>query len=729
MSVRRFVAANNREAMKQVRDALGADALILSSKATEDGYEILAMVEEELEEKVAEVDAPPQDFAALAQRLLHEVNDMRRMLQNGQAAGKAAASSSAMSSARTAPKHAVQELAAIMQHAGFSTQLIRELVGQISPLERDVRGWLQRELQQRLLQPEFPAELFQDGVLALVGPTGVGKTTTTAKLAANYVMQFGSDSLLLVTTDNYRVAAREQLKVYAGLLDVDMYALEEGESLDKLAEQIKGKRLVLIDTIGMSQRDQRLTNRIAELQATKAEDVPSTRLVLLLNTASQLGTLNETVERFQASARAAGNQIRDCILSKVDESVCLGAALDVVIRHGLTVHFVANGQRVPEDLELVDPAQLVAQALPELSAEDLDFSQWLQSFMPASTVQPAQRTLQTQGQTVSHIYQQLSQLLPGFSALESLWQLSEQSPHEQAALYQRWLHQAHESMAKVQANAILWIQDKPVSGRNWRLPNLAIGSDAELLPLPLTEQLSPVHYAQALELKRHVFASLPATETLHELAAQHQHWLAVLNRNHRVWHESSDGWLRQSVLQLRDTLEPMPRQAIRYRGEAAHLHLQRGHVRLQQEDFAVELVYGEVRLDGKKTVIVRRFWVLPAGLTEATQLSLIRQQLLSDEIASLTRFVQGQLTPEDLQNMPVDVATMLATTLAATALYLEQSREPEAGVLRGRLFALAGKRGKANARKLAQGVLQLFRTSAALRVMSLGASNQQEVAS
>ena len=100
-------------------------------------------------------------------------------------------------------------------------------------------------------------------------------------------------------------------------------------------------------------------------------------------------------------------------------------------------------------------------------------------------------------------------VVTGFlSALESLWQLSEQSPHEQAALYQRWLHQAHECMAKVQANAILWIQDKPVSGRNWRLPNLALGSDAELLPLPLTEQLSPVHYAQALELKRHVFCEL-----------------------------------------------------------------------------------------------------------------------------------------------------------------------------------------------------------------------------
>lgn len=236
----------------------------------------------------------------------------------------------------------------------------------------------------------------------------------------------------------------------------------------------------------------------------------------------------------------------------------------------------------------------------------------------------------------------------------------------------------------------------------------------------------------ALELKRHVFASLPALEALHELGAQHQHWISVLNRNHRVWHESAEGWLRRSVLQLRDTLEPMARQAIRYRGEAAHLVLQRGHVRLLADDFAVELVYGEVINDGKKAAkaaLVRRFWALPAGLSETTQLSLIRQQLFSDEIASLTRFVQSQLTPEDLQHMPVEVATMLATTLAATALYLEHSREPEAGVLRGRLFALAGKRGKANARKLVQGVLQLFRTSAALRVMSLGASHPHEVAS
>jgi len=711
MSVRRFLAANNREAMKQVREALGEDALILSSRSTDNGYEILAMVEEELEEKVAQVDAPPQDFAGLAQRLLSEVNDMRRLLQQGQSAG----------GAPVAKKHPVQELAALMQSSGFSSALIREFAGQLPAHLSDIRSWLQTQLKQRLLAPQFPAELFQDGVLALVGPTGVGKTTTTAKLAANYVMQFGSDSLLLVTTDNYRVGAREQLKVYAGLLDVDMYALEEGESLDKLAAQMQGKRLVLIDTIGMSQRDQRLTQRIAELQyGGGQQDGSMTRLVLLLNTASQRGMLQEVVDRFQDSARAAGNEIRDCILSKVDESVHLGAALDVVIRNGLTIHFVANGQRVPEDLELVDFAQLVEQAVPEIGPDDLDFAQWLQGFSQVQDEPVGRRNLQAQGQQVSQQYQSLAELLPGFEALEVLWQLSEQPKAEQPQRYQQWLHGAHDALLQSAPHAILWIEDKPVSGRSWRLPNLALGTDGEVFPLPLTEQLAPIHYGQALGVKRYVFASLPETYALHELFSEHQHWIAVLNRNHRVWQQIGDEWERVSLLKLRDQLEPFQQQTIRYRGDSAKLILTRGHVCLQANDFPVELVYGEVQAVEKSSTLVRRFWVLPADLTEASQLSLIHQQLLSDEIQSLTRFVYGQFTPEDVREIAPEVATMLATSLAATALFLEHSRKPEVAALRGRLLTSTNKRGKANARKIVQGVLQLFRTSAALRVMSTG---------
>jgi flagellar biosynthesis protein FlhF len=178
------------------------------------------------------------------------------------------------------------------------------------------------------------------GVIALVGPTGAGKTTTIAKLAARWSMQHGSQDLALVSTDGYRIGAREQLANYARLLGVPMHAANNGKELARVLERLKSKKLVLIDTAGMGPRDVRLTEQLAALQlgASRA------RVLLTLPSNGEAHALEEIVRSFARVSPVA------CILTKLDEAASLGAVISTALRHKLRIAYLCNGQRVPEDL-------------------------------------------------------------------------------------------------------------------------------------------------------------------------------------------------------------------------------------------------------------------------------------------------------------------------------------------------------------------------------------------
>ncbi|RUO23224.1 flagellar biosynthesis protein FlhF [Aliidiomarina iranensis] len=752
MSVRRYFGANNRDAMRQVRESLGPDAMILSSRQLDDGYEILAMAEDALDEKVAQADKPPaNDFAALAQRLLSEVQEMRSMLNNQQ-------------KKVTPTVHPIREMVNILQAAGFGTELIRELAAALPGNCNDVSAWLHEQLQQRIQLPSFPAELFSDGVIALVGPTGVGKTTTTAKLAAHYVMQFGPEQLLLVTTDGYRVGAREQLKIYAGLLEVDMHALEEGEKLDVLQDKMCGKKLVLIDTVGMSQRDQRLTQRIAELQAgaetpaatrpltrettqkTTQKTTPktsNTRLVLVLNTASQRENLDEVVCLFQRTARESGMVIRDCIVSKVDESVRLGGALDVLIRHGLILHFVSNGQRVPEDLELPDTEALVNLALNGVAAEYAEFSQWLANFgeQSATPARAASGALQAQGKTVASLYEQLRADLPGFDFIESLLNIGELPANDQEAALTQWYADIQAEAGKVQPKTLHWARTKPVAGVKWHLANLPADIESCLLPLPILPEpvanIAKIH--QNLGVQQHIFQMLPSEATLNWLNSPEnglQPWVAVINRNHRFRVRNADSKAatnatnnaaakatnekeeRVAALALRTRLNSHHSVQLHYRGEAAKLTLGSVAVKLMNSSVEYQLWYGELAAEARGAGLVRRFWLLPKTVAADTAKNLIVAQLKGDEAASLTRQTHNLLQKAGYEHLSQPVSVALATTLAASAIHVEQSMAPVFNTARQRLFNLSGKRGKANGQKILAGLIQLLEATVAIQIMS-----------
>jgi flagellar biosynthesis protein FlhF len=235
---------------------------------------------------------------------------------------------------------------------GFSPALIRKLSESMSPDVVDETAWAASVLERNLSSTESEAALEdQGGVYALIGSTGVGKTTSTAKLAAAFATKYGAANLGLVTLDAYRVGAHEQLRAYGRILGVPVHTAHDRASLEDLLELLSAKKMVLIDTAGMAQRDSR-TRELLDMLGHRA-----IQKLLVVNAAAQGETIEDVLISYRASLA------KGVILSKMDEAVKLGPALDALIRHKLSVVGVANGQRVPEDWHRLSSHALVHRAL------------------------------------------------------------------------------------------------------------------------------------------------------------------------------------------------------------------------------------------------------------------------------------------------------------------------------------------------------------------------------
>ncbi|OZA22014.1 MAG: flagellar biosynthesis protein FlhF [Hydrogenophilales bacterium 17-64-11] len=383
MNVKRIVAKTSREAMRQLRDALGPDAVILSNRAVEGGVEVLALAAEDIASMappvveapaiaapakapvadvqdetepapavaikrrlVERVAVPSEDSARLAQSVISEIKTMQMRLESQLAdlawrdlPGRDPAGAAVMRD---------------MLAAGFSATLARELLEAMPKGDvEQAQSWAKNTLMKRLQVMQSETDMLDGGgVFALMGPTGAGKTTTTAKLAARFVVRHGADKLALLTTDSYRIGGHEQLRIYGKILGVAVHAVRDAADLRLALSELRNKHTVLIDTVGMSQRDQAVAEQVEMLcQAGK----PIKRL-LLLNATSHGDTLNEVVQAYQTRG------LDGCILSKIDEAASLGPALDCAIRHQLSVHYLATGQRVPEDLHLANRQYLIHRA-------------------------------------------------------------------------------------------------------------------------------------------------------------------------------------------------------------------------------------------------------------------------------------------------------------------------------------------------------------------------------
>jgi flagellar biosynthesis protein FlhF len=229
--------------------------------------------------------------------------------------------------------------------SGFSPELARRVAAH-APATGDITQmdvWLHEVLAGNLRCATAADGLLESqGAIALVGPTGVGKTTTVAKLAARFAVRYGAAQLGLVTLDSYRIAAHEQLRSYGRILGIPMHIAPDGATLRELLSSLQAKRLVLIDTCGLSQRDERLEEMLGTLSAARFNTQPIRR-VLLLNAASHSETLDEVARAWRAPDAAGA------ILTKLDEAARIGGAVDCLLRYRMVLFGLTNGQRVPED--------------------------------------------------------------------------------------------------------------------------------------------------------------------------------------------------------------------------------------------------------------------------------------------------------------------------------------------------------------------------------------------
>lgn len=369
----KVVAPSSRQALRLLREKLGVDAIVLSSTVTAEGVEIVATLEEpvagmptsalqlplpgELRSALAPTSSPSleskttSDGDSGGDSVLREIHSMRGMIEE-QLAGLAWNEAQRRDPLRG-------QLLRTLLGAGFSARLAKDLLAEL-PTGQNYAGGLDyvkaaMARQMPMLEDE-DALMKEGGVYALMGPTGVGKTTTTAKLAARCVMRFGPEKLALVTTDSYRIGAYEQLRIYGQILGVSVHAVKDAGDLELVLADLRDKHMVLIDTVGMSQRDRAVSDQISMLCGASR---PVKRL-LLLNASSHGDTLNEVVQAYRHGAQAENStDLAGCILTKVDEATHPGALIDTVIRHQLPIYYISSGQKVPEHLMLGNRSVLI----------------------------------------------------------------------------------------------------------------------------------------------------------------------------------------------------------------------------------------------------------------------------------------------------------------------------------------------------------------------------------
>jgi flagellar biosynthesis protein FlhF len=387
MRIIRYSAPDTRQALRGVREQLGDEAVILSSRRTEDGVEVTAGADidpSRLVDAAANVAAPAAAPGAEPARATGGFAELAASLRTETPAGSPSAPPAANRAEASEAIDSVNKEMRIMRRMLESqleqlawndrtrrtpvvTEILRELteigvsqelaeqISQELPADTDLAGARRAALTSlsELLPVGTPSWQEQGGRLALIGATGAGKTTTLAKIAVRWVLRHGPRELALVAADSVRIGAQDQLQALGQLLGVPVHAPETFENLGATLAQLTRYRLVLIDTPGTSVRDPQLASRLAVLSA--AGTHLQSALVLPAN--SQAGALEETVKRFAAVNPGC------CVLTKLDEAASLGGVLSVLARARLPVAYVSEGQRIPEDLQPARALDLVSAAV------------------------------------------------------------------------------------------------------------------------------------------------------------------------------------------------------------------------------------------------------------------------------------------------------------------------------------------------------------------------------
>ncbi|MBS7663048.1 flagellar biosynthesis protein FlhF [Pseudomonas lalucatii] len=411
MQVKRFFAADMRQAMKLVRDELGADASIIGNRRVAGGVELTAALdyqvpaaparqpnpalEAELRKTQSRIASAQAELTTRAQadegkdRQLFgaqpnmPADSLAAVLAKPQAPRQASSDNQALDAMRS-ELHGLRELIEVqlgsiawgqmqsrrpqqanlwrrLQRMGLPAELARVLLERVANVAEPRQAWrmLLAHLAHAIQTPK-QEPLEEGGVIALVGPAGMGKTTTLAKLAARYVLKYGAQGIALVSLDSYRIGAQEQVKTLGRILGVPVTLVDPGQSLTQALAPLAKKRVVLIDTAGLPANDPALR---MQLEALASRGIKS-RNYLVMAATSQ----SQVLKAAYHSYRRCG--LSGCILTKLDEAASLGEVMGLAIGQRLPVAYVADGPRIPDDLQVPRSHQLVSRAVGLQAAED-----------------------------------------------------------------------------------------------------------------------------------------------------------------------------------------------------------------------------------------------------------------------------------------------------------------------------------------------------------------------
>lgn len=238
--------------------------------------------------------------------------------------------------------------------SGFGFNLSKLLLGTVKSVNDFDSAWSQIEVRLKdKLSMTQECVIEAGGIVALVGPTGVGKTTTIAKIAAQYAMQHGNSDIAIISTDHFRIGAHDQISIYGSILNVPVVTANDESELHKALKIVKNKKLVLIDTAGLSQRDARVQEVMQALSKLSKDLI--TYLVVSAN--SQLCVQKEIINNFRS------DNINGVVVSKTDEASQIGGVLTALIEQSLPLAYETTGQRVPEDIVRPNQDEILTKAL------------------------------------------------------------------------------------------------------------------------------------------------------------------------------------------------------------------------------------------------------------------------------------------------------------------------------------------------------------------------------
>ena len=315
--------------------------------------------------------ASPKSIAELAnsprvEKLLTEISEVKNLLQSHVAGNF-------WGNLQQEKTHLTEVIKHLL-NTGFSPQLCADITRKL-PETSDLSTLLQSardQIKEMVKTVDAFAMFDKGGVFAFIGPTGVGKTTTVAKIAARCVLRYGRNQVTLLTTDTYRIGAQEQLKVFAKILGLTVTSLRDGEDLSSKLKELSGRKIVLLDTAGVSQRDTLMLEQSKTLQ----DGSQSAVRILVMSSTTDLRTQEEVIKLHNQAAQSNGvGKIEAAVITKIDEAAHIAPVVDSVIRHDMPLLFISNGQRVPEDLSLPDLDYLSHRAIQARAfSDDLSYS-------------------------------------------------------------------------------------------------------------------------------------------------------------------------------------------------------------------------------------------------------------------------------------------------------------------------------------------------------------------